>query len=58
MNSLTSKYQLVWSGSLNGVPSVMPNTMVSHDEESLYNWLNHYVNSGWVVDTLEVSEIG
>ena len=57
MTSLKSNYQLTWTGTLNGVPMIMPNKMVSYDESSLYNWLNHYVKSGWIVDTLEVKEI-
>jgi len=52
-----TNYQLIWTGTLNGVPMVFPSTMVAHDEESLYKWVNHYVNSGWIVDTLEVTPI-
>jgi hypothetical protein len=52
-----SKYSLVWTGTLNGVPMIMPNKMVGHSEEHLLDWVQHYVNSGWVVDTLEIEEI-
>lgn len=57
MNSLETKYTLVWTGTLNGVPMSFPNRMAAPTEESLYAWLNHYVSQGWVVDTLEVSEV-